>query len=216
MHLLSHYSLLLGWDQGNKQISRFRVIYHFPAYEIMLATSLITHLAINAYMVIRRRQLGGSDDQGKKEGGLMPAGSTERKFHRYAGYVLAASIFGHVYSTRIAGLLFLKNPELYDYTMILISNQHLKNTLAAFLVFFGMSAIWHFLYGTRLAFAILLDRSIAGKPVPWWLKILAVAMTMLLINAIMAVTGHLYPIKPPSHMEVAAEHVHKKMTMGLI
>ncbi|GKY90421.1 hypothetical protein MPSEU_000015900 [Mayamaea pseudoterrestris] len=210
MHFASHYSLLKGWDFGNKQLNRFRVIYHNPVYETMLFLSLLVHTTVSAYMVIKRRTEHTED---KKEGGLRPAGSTERQFHRYAGYVMAASIVGHVLSTRVVGLLFLKNPELYDYTMIFVENQHFMNTLAAFLVVFGLAGAWHLIYGTRLSIAILRDKSISGEPFPVLLKVLYAVMAMLLINAILAATGHVYPIKLQPHMEVAAEHIHKKMTM---
>ena len=210
MHFASHLSLLRGWEQGNKALHAFRIVYHNPVYEGMLFVSLLVHMAVNAYMVMRRYTQEGSQD--KKEGGLRPAGSTERRLHRLAGYILGASIIGHVMSTRVVGLLFLKNPELYDYTMILVENQHFKNVLAAFLMVFGVTAAWHLIYGTRLAIAILREKSISGQPFPMLLKVLWAGLAMLLLNAVMASTGHVYPVKPLSHIEVAAEHIHKKMT----
>ena len=213
MHFASHLSLLMGWEQGNKALHMFRTVYHTPLYEFTMIASVLVHLTVNGYMVVRRYTQEGSQGESKKEaGGLRPAGSTERQLHRLAGYVMGASIVGHVLSTRVVGLLFLKNPELYDYTMILVENQHFKNTLAAFLMVFAATAAWHLVYGSRLAIAILREKSISGQPFPVLLTVLWAGLAMSLVYAVLAATGHVYPVKPLSHIEVAAEHIHKKMT----
>lgn len=213
MHFLSHLSLLGGWERGNKQLNRFRVIYHYPIFEIMLMLSLVLHLACNAVVVWKRHQIEGSrEGADKKEGGLKPAGTMYRKAHRIAGYILTPCVLAHVFSTRIMAFLFLKNPEMFDYTMVHVINQHTYNALALFLMFMGVVGTYHFVYGVRLAFAILTNTSISGKPFPLYAKIFIGVVQILLVNSVLAGTGFYYKIDAKPHVVVAAEYIHKKMT----
>lgn len=187
MHLLSSYSLTFGMETANNNLRLFRKIYQNPVFEVTLLLALLTHIASNTTLYIRRQKI---DSASKKEGGKEPAGTLELKAHRYAGNFLFVAVFGHVAFTRLAPLFLLDDPSQYDYTFIThASNLFGKLFFGGYLVLFGMAGGWHLIYGTRSAIATLSGSSIVGKPFPFALKPVAAINHLLIINAILAVTG---------------------------
>lgn len=199
LHLLSHYSLVLGMETANDNLRFFRKIYQHPACEIALLVAVVAHMVSNTMLYIKRQKIDGSS---KKEGGKEPAGSLELKGHRYTGYFLALSIFGHVIFTRIAPLFLLDDPSQYDYTFVNHAYKLFGIFFPVYLVLFGMAGGWHLIYGTRSAIATLSGTSVVGKPFPFALKPVAAINHLLIINAVLAATGFYYVVDSETKLDL--------------
>jgi hypothetical protein len=200
MHFLSHYSLILGVERANQNLRFFRKIYQHPVFEIALLVALMAHMASNTMIYIKRQKI---DAVSKKEGGKEPAGTMELKGHRYAGYFLSMSIFGHVAFTRLAPLFLLDDPSQYDYyTFITHANSHFGSVFFIYLALMGIAGGWHLIYGTRSAIATLRGSSVAGKPFPFALKPVAALCHLLIINAVLAASGFYFVVDTETKADV--------------
>jgi succinate dehydrogenase/fumarate reductase cytochrome b subunit len=199
MHFLSHYSLILGVDTANDNLRLFRKIYQHPVFEVALLVALMAHMASNTMIYIKRQKIDASS---KKEGGKEPAGTMELKGHRYTGYFLSMSIFGHVAATRLAPLFFLDDPSQYDYTFITHANNLFGSLFGVYLALLGIAGGWHLIYGTRSAIATLRGSSVAGKPFPFALKPVAALSHLLIINAVLAASGFYYVVDTETKAEL--------------
>jgi succinate dehydrogenase/fumarate reductase cytochrome b subunit len=202
LHMLSHYSLLRGWNEANDTLRNMRSIYRFPLFEGLLLVSLAAHLTSNTVLFLQRRKHVATVELSKRQ----PLGTVERTAHRYAGYVLTLVIVGHVFATRILPLLALEDPSDYDYTILAIVYDKVPfNLFAIYLAVFGMAGNWHFVYGVRSAIATISGSSVIGKPFPMTLKVMVMGMHILLINAVIALTGYYYVIDKSAKEKVAAK-----------
>lgn len=184
MHLACHYSLNLGWETANETLEYFRKIYQQPVFEGVLLLATIVHMMSNTVIIMNR----GKVEAKKKV-------SSELKGHRYSGYFLGFAIFGHVGATRIAPLLLLEDPSQYDYSFVAKVNEIVPmNIFAAYLIVLGMAGGFHLVYGIQSALATLSGSSIAGKPLPFPLKILANLNHVVIISAVLALTGYYYVV----------------------
>jgi succinate dehydrogenase/fumarate reductase cytochrome b subunit len=218
LHWISHISLLLlgSLEAGNEMLHRMRSIYQSsPLSEAMLvALSLIVHLVSNTVQYLRRGQMEQNaaakkhDDDDKKSTGASSSppppstapyipGSLEHKAHRYAGYILSMFVFGHVYVTRLAPRRFLNDEQYnqhYDYAAISLAFDEYRLVPKLFVVF-AMAANWHFVYGMRSALTTLLSNgrsSVTGTAFPIPLKTVVLALHILMIGSILALTGSVY------------------------
>ncbi|GAX25690.1 hypothetical protein FisN_15Lh061 [Fistulifera solaris] len=93
-----------------------RGIYQHPVFETQLLLVLLVHLTSAGVLYLHRKKVEWT--RSKKDDDAIQTytpGPTELQWHRYAGHFLATAIFGHVFSTRIAALLWLPDPAMYDY-----------------------------------------------------------------------------------------------------
>lgn len=202
LHLSCHASLNLGWERAEKNLHRARIIYQNPAFEILLLVALMVHMVSNVVLYTNRRKIhkavafSSSTSSSKKEAGAKePEGTLELKAHRAAGIILSLSIFGHVAATRIAPLLILDDPSEYDYSFVTQANRKFPwNSFSVYLMIFSVAGVWHVIYGTRSAFAILSGGSVHGTRFPMTLKFLSSACQMIMISAVAASTGYYYVI----------------------
>ena len=205
IHFLSHFSQLRGWDSGLAALHRARTIYHIPLFEAILFAALGLHLVSNTAVYFKRAALekhgpSKKDDDGKSKGagtataGSGPPGSLELKAHRYAGYVLSTFIFGHVFATRGAALLFLEKPHDYDYSVLTAVSDDIPYAFTLYLMVFGMAGNWHLVYGVRSALATLTGHSIHFTPFPIPLKVLALTLHVLIVGSVLAVSAYWYAI----------------------
>jgi hypothetical protein len=202
LHLGCHASLNLGWERAEANLQRARIIYQNPAFEILLLVVLMVHMASNAVLYTNRQKIqkavafSGRASTSKKEAGAKePEGTLELKAHRAAGIILGLSIFGHVAATRVAPLFILDDPSEYDYSFVTEANRRFPwNSFSIYLTFFAVAGVWHVIYGTRSALAILSGGSVHGTPFPMPLKFLSSACQLIMISAVAASTGYYYVI----------------------
>jgi hypothetical protein len=203
MHLFSHYSLILGMERANNNLRLFRKIYQHPAFEVTLLIALMAHMASNTMLYMQRQKINAAS---KKDGGKEPAGTLELQYHRYAGYFLSLSIFGHVLATRLAPLYLLDDPSQYDYTFVTHATYLFgKSFFGGYLILMGIAGGWHLIYGTRSAIATLSGSSVVGKPFPFALKPVAAISHLLIINSILAVTGFYFVIDTETKADLYAK-----------
>jgi len=204
LHLISHWSLYFGMETANNNLVLFRKLYQNPVFELGLLLALLSHMASNTMIYIKRSRI---DARAKKDGAHhQPAGTMELQAHRYTGYFLAMSIFGHIAATRLLPLILLDDPSQYDYTFITEATRVFGTFFGVYLAVLGIAGGWHLLFGVRSAIATLSDSSIHGKPFPMLLKPLALVSHVLVVNAILVVSGYYYSID----METKAE-LHSKI-----
>lgn len=198
MHLVCHYSLVLGMDTANDNLRFFRTFYQHPVFEVGLLIALVAHMASNTVLYLKRQKVHAGaaaktmHETKKVAGGT--EGSAELTGHRYAGYFLSASILGHVGATRLAPLFLLDNPADYDYTFLTHANALFGGLFGVYLALLGVAGGWHLIYGTRSAIATLTGSSVVGTPFPFALKPVAATSHILIVNAILAATGYYYVI----------------------
>lgn len=183
MHLFSHFALIVGWETAQTNLMQtWRPIYQHPIFEITLLLATALHMVSNTVIIMKRGKL---EAKKKVNGELLG--------HRYSGYFLAFSIFGHVGATRLAPLFLLDDPSQYDYSFVAKANQLFPSSIfAVYLILFGMAGGWHLVYGTRSALATLSGTSVMGKPLPMALKFVANLSHLLVINAVLALMGYYY------------------------
>lgn len=211
LHFRSHYANIQGLDQGLSALQKVRGVYQRPIVELCLVATVLLHMTSNTILYLNRSKV---DSTKKKDGGKEPAGSMELKAHRIAGIILALSIFGHVYATRIASLMTLDDPSLFDYRLIKMTNEYYPaNLFAVYLVIFGMAANWHLLFGVRSALATLSGESVIGKPVPIPLKMLALLAHILIIWSVLSILGVFYKVDTEEQVETF-ETWRKALSMG--
>jgi hypothetical protein len=213
MHLFSHYSLRLSFETANSHLLRFRTIYQHPVFEISLLLSLLLHMTSNVQLYLLRRKVAqgakektnGKDAQGTTEG------AAELSAHRYAGYFLGLSLFGHVGATRLAPYMFLDDPSEYDYGFIKAVNDKVPyNLFAGYLCILGMAGGWHLIYGSLSAVSHLLGSPLLGKPFPTSVKYFAMASHVFMINGIVALCGYHYAIDNDAKADL-----HKKLIKAM-
>lgn len=200
MHLSSHYSTIFGMDKAMQNVAFFRKLYQHPIFEIGLFVSLVAHMVSNA-LVNRHRQkierrssaLKKSDDSIAK---VEPPGSLELKGHRYTGYFLSLAIIGHVSATRIVPYFVLSDPSQFDYSFATYAQRAIFGPIfGLYLILLGMAGGWHLIYGTRSAITTLFfGSSVTGKPFPLALKPIALINHLLILNAVLAITGVYYAV----------------------
>jgi hypothetical protein len=208
-HLVCHYSLSFGWDIAIGNLHRFRAVYQHPIVEVGLLLATVLHMVSNTVIILNR---GKVDAKVKKDGGQEPAaGSLELKGHRYTGFFLSFAIFGHVGATRIASLFILRDPSEYDYSFLVKANELVPmNVFHTYIALFGMAGGWHLIYGTRSALATLKGSSVFGKPFPLMLKPLALLNHILIISAVLALSGYYYKVDTTSKA-VLHDQINKKL-----
>lgn len=212
IHFLSHFSTLRGWDSGLAALTRARTIYHIPLFEVILFAALGLHLVSNGAVYFKRAALekhGPSkkdDDHGTKGGTATtagsPPGSLELKAHRYAGYILSAFIFGHVFATRGVALFILDKPHDYDYSVLTAVSDDIPYAFTLYLIIFGMAGNWHLVYGVRSALSTLTGHSVHFTPFPIPLKVVALTLHVLLIGSVLVVSGYWYAIDRTKGAEI--------------
>jgi len=206
-HLISHYSLIVGFETAQDNLLKFRTFYQHPVAETLLFGSLVLHMISNTIIYLKRRKTDAAIHK-KHEDHHLVEPSKELQAHRYAGYVIALFIVGHVFGARVAPLLFLEDPSMFDYSFIVAVNQKLPyNLLATFLLIFGLAAGWHLVYGTTSALAILSGSSIHGKPFPFLLKPLVVFMHLLIFNAVLGLAGYYYVVDMSKNVEAREQYL---------
>ena len=199
LHFASHASLILGWDVGQQSLQNARRIYQNPVIEVTLLLAVLTHMVSNSAVFLMRQ-----DVIPKKDGGKAPvAGAAELSRHQFAGYFLVVLLLGHVVSTRISSLMYLDDPSQFDYTIITIMSDLVPFKLYTLkLMFFGMAASWHLIYGTWSAVATLRGRAVAGKPFPFLLKLVAMIANIGVMLSVLSVGGAFYSINRDAKMDV--------------
>lgn len=195
-HFISHYSTLLGLDNGNAMMKRLRLIYQNPFIEPFIAISLMLHMASNTMIYMKRSALEKNGNSKKHDDATTksPAGALELTAHRYAGYILAMAVFGHIYATRGAALIGLNDPSKYDYVMVTMATDMFGIGFTIYLIVFGMSAVWHTIYGVRSAIATLNGGSVLNTPFPIPLKVVAMMNHILIIASVLIIGGYIYPV----------------------
>jgi len=209
MHLVSHYTLNLGWDAANGRLKSFRALYQSSIFEVLLVLSVLTHMYANVSVYKYRQKIQSTKQDSKKS----VAGSMELKGHRIAGYIIALSIFGHIAATRLGPIFILDNPSEYDYSFAAKANELMPgHFFLLYLAVFAMAGGWHLIYGTRSAIATLSGSSAVGKPFPMPLKVMALSNHLLIIGAVLALGGFRYAVD----MDAKAE-LHEKLysAMGM-
>jgi succinate dehydrogenase/fumarate reductase cytochrome b subunit len=212
LHWTSHISLLRALDAGNDMLHRVRSIYQRPICEAILFLALGLHFLSNAVIYLRRSKIeqhAATKTKDKKNSTSKSSataahipGYYEQKGHRIAGYMLSVFVFGHVFATRIAPVLFVDEGQYskYDYAAISLAFDHALpyRLLPKLLIPFAMAANWHLVYGARSALTTLFGRgghsSVTGTHFPIPLKMVALLLHISIIGSILSLTGTFYEI----------------------
>ena len=197
MHMISHYSAIVGMEQAIATSNFFRKLYHNPIFEIGLLASLVAHMVSNTMLYLHRQKIEGRANAIKKNedsnAKVELPGSLELKGHRYTGYFLSLATIGHVAATRIIPLFTLDDPSQYNHTFISYGRTLHGPLFGVYMILFGMAGGWHLIYGTRSAIATLFyGSSVIGKPFPFVLKPVAALSHILIINAVLAICFGVY------------------------
>ena len=198
LHFVSHVSVNLSMATGNANLKAVRQVYQNPLFETCLTMAIIIHMTSNTMIYLKRQKVEAAGAH-KKDGPKVdspPHVSTELQWHRYAGYVLALSIFGHVGATRLAPMYFLGNDaSSYDYGFLTTASRRFGFGFSVYLVVFAVAGAWHAAYGVRSALAILQGHSTFGKAVPLVWKALALVAALLVANAVLIIGEMYYTVK---------------------
>jgi succinate dehydrogenase/fumarate reductase cytochrome b subunit len=217
LHFLSHYGNIQSSSTGLSVLHSMRKVYQAPVVEIVVFGSLIVHFVSNVNVYLKRTALERTGAK-KKDGGPKkapsPPGTLELSAHRIAGYVLAMSITGHVLATRGVALWILEDPSQYDYSILYrVAKSLPAHAFTIYLCVFGMAANFHFIYGMRSAWATLRGHSVHNTPFPFFLKPLALILHLLIIAAVIPITGYRYPINTTDKQNATFDAIHKVLPL---
>lgn len=194
IHLFGHFCLNISWQYGQEKMLQMREIYQHPLFEAQLLVSLIIHLTSDAVLYLHRKKVELASSK-KDDDKTYTPGSAELQLHRYAGHFLALAIFGHVFSTRIAALLWLPDPSIYDYTFITqLQNTIPYNAFTVAMYVFGAAGFWHLLYGSYIASGVLTGVRVRGKEAPNLLLRVAFLGNLAVLSTILALKGSYYDV----------------------
>lgn len=201
LHLACHWTLSISWETGQSALLAARSLYRNPVVEGLMAIVFAIHLASNFSMYLARERINA---HAKKEGGKEPtAGKAELFAHRAAGYFLWFGIILHVAAVRLGPLFFLPDPADYDYSFIAAAYNHMPQyVFPGYLFLLGATGGWHMIYGTRSALSTLSNSTVAGKPFPILLKVVALVFHLLTLSAVLALAGYYYPVDTESKKDL--------------
>lgn len=189
LHLANQWLALLGPEVYDGAQARARAVYQHPAGEVALvALPLLVHVVAG----VRRMWLRGV--HGRRGGWRM-------RLHRITGYVLLAVIFGHVLAVRGTSLAYGFFP---GFAGVSFSLWWMPGWFYLYYTLFGASALYHGINGTLLAlYALGLrgDTSIPGGRLGLWAPV--GLGTAVLVLALLAFGGRLFPIDDPTHSPYA-------------
>jgi hypothetical protein len=207
MHLVTHYSLVVskllgtadaGFTTSTGVMRQLRVFYQNPVVETCVFLALFTHMGCNTMIYLRRSATEAKIAASKKTDEATssppsPKASHELLGHRYTGYFLALTIFGHVLFVRIIPVAVLSDPSAYDYSFITAAyKDHMGMPFAIYLVLLGMAGGWHLIYGTWSALVTL--GVLKPSTFPFFLKPIAGLSHLLMINAVLCVVGYYFTV----------------------
>jgi succinate dehydrogenase/fumarate reductase cytochrome b subunit len=211
LHLVSHMSLLGGWERGNATLLVVRKIYQSSLLEAVILGSVILHMISNV-ILYKMRQAAIALGKKKEGASLEPK---ELLAHRYTGYILTLFVIGHVLATRVVPVLTLgEDASLYDYMFVKLFIDQVGPLFTIYLLVFALAANWHLIYGTRSALATLNGRSVRGTPFPLSLKVLAMMAHVLVLFSVLSLAGYNYTIEPPED-HVLQAYTRVKQYMGM-
>ena len=196
---------------------QMRQIYQNPIFEAQLVLALLVHLTSDGVLYVHRKKVeftcSKKDDDAIQ---TYTPESAELQWHRYAGHFLAMAIFGHVFSTRIAALLWLPDPATYDYTFITELQHRIPyNIFTVVLYVFGAAGCWHLMYGVYLALAILTGNTVRNKDAPPFLFRLAFISNLAVISTLLVLRNRSNGGEHISMKEKQAERDMLMSKMGL-
>jgi succinate dehydrogenase/fumarate reductase cytochrome b subunit len=184
VHLVNQWLAPLGSEAYDGFQAAARAVYQQPAVEIgLVALPLLVHVAAG----VRRVRLRGI--RGRSGGWRM-------RLHRLSGYALLAVIFGHVVATRGPSLALGFHP---GFAGISFSLWWLPAFFFVYYTLFGAAALTHGISGTLLALRSLGLRRDASLPGGGkGLLVPVAAGTALVVVALLAFAGRLFPIADPT------------------
>jgi succinate dehydrogenase/fumarate reductase cytochrome b subunit len=181
VHLVNQWLAPLGPEAYDGFQAAARAVYQQPAVEIgLVALPLLVHVVA----ALRRMRIG------RRRGGW------RMRLHRVTGFLLLAVIFGHVVATRGPSLAKGFHP---GFAGISFSLWWLPGVFFVYYLLFGAAALYHGINGTLLALHALGLRREASPPGGRAGLVLPVAAgTALLLLALLAFGGRLFPIDDPT------------------
>jgi succinate dehydrogenase/fumarate reductase cytochrome b subunit len=189
VHLANQWLASLGPAAYDGFQAAARGVYQHPVAELTLvAAPLLVHVVAG----VRRMRLRGLR---RRPGGW------RMRLHRLTGYLLLAVIFGHVLATRGPSLAYDFFP---GFAGVSFSLWWLPGVFYPYYALFGASALYHGINGTLLALHALglrADTSIPGGRRGLWLPV--GLGSALLVLALLALGGQLFPIADPTQNDYA-------------
>jgi succinate dehydrogenase/fumarate reductase cytochrome b subunit len=181
VHLVNQWLAPLGPEAYDGFQAAARAVYQQPAVELgLVALPLLVH----GVAAVRRMRIRGR------------RGGWRMRLHRVTGYALLAVILGHVAATRGPSLALGFHP---GFAGISFSLWWLPGAFFAYFTLFGAAALYHGTNGTLLALHALglrRDASLPGGRAG--LLVPVAAGTALLVLALLAFGGRLFPIDDPT------------------
>lgn len=188
VHLTNTLTALGGPEAYDGFQRAARTVYQYPAVELLgLGLPLATHVAA-AFVRLRRR------------GFRRPQPSWRARLHRYTGYYLLLVIFGHIAAVRGAPFAFGFLP---DFAGVAFSLWWQPWLFYPYYFVFGLCALYHGLHGATIALGALarpLPEAVRTGPAIW---LPVGAFAVLLLAALLALGGRLFPIPDPTDNDYA-------------
>jgi succinate dehydrogenase/fumarate reductase cytochrome b subunit len=189
VHLVNQWLAVLGPEVYDGFQAGARRFYQHPALE---PTLVLLPLVVHVVAALRRMRLAGVFGRTR---------SLRMRLHRVTGYFLLLVIFGHIVAVRGPSVMFDFFPGFAGGSFSL---WWMPAVFYPYYALFGASALYHGLNGTWLALHALglrRDASLpGGRPL---LFAPVVAGSLLLVLALLAFGGRLFPIPDPRDNDYA-------------
>lgn len=183
VHLLNQWIALLGAEAYDGFQAAARSVYQHPLLE---PTLLVLPLVVHVVAGVRRMVLVGVFGR---------AGSLRMRLHRWTGYFLLLVVFGHILAVRGPSLWLGFHP---GFAAGSFSLWWLPGLFYPYYTLFAACALYHGLNGVWLALHALGARRDASLPGGrGGLFGPTLAGTLLLVLALLAFDGRLFPVADP-------------------
>ncbi|MEZ4448847.1 MAG: hypothetical protein R3B09_05140 [Nannocystaceae bacterium] len=137
-HLINQMIALAGPVAYDRTMGALRSVYQATGLEIVLVGApLLIHVVASVWRIVRRRRSG-----------VRPAAAIRSRLQRLSGLVLLIFVFGHVFATRGASLLFDVYP---DFDAIAFTMVWTPAYFIPYYSVFAISGLYHALQGVTLA-----------------------------------------------------------------
>ena len=209
LHLGGHGFSIFSFKLADAALFASRELYQNPLIEPLLFGSLGIHISASLYKYFTRKNTKMT---------VSSPSLNLLKWHRWFGLGTIGIVTAHIFSSRIAPLLFLKDPSVVDLTII--TNALTAHPLVPSWIFiplyvlFTSSILFHTLFGIQRSFQLLNVKSIFKLNTNSWKWILGIGSVLSGLT-VLGVSGFFETILIPKHAIWESLHASMMNSIGM-
>ncbi|KAI8918741.1 hypothetical protein BC831DRAFT_482582 [Entophlyctis helioformis] len=208
LHLSGHLLANVRYLYASSALYIFREYYQTPAVEVAVVGGSILAHGLSSYgrMYLRSLRAAKSSKGSSKataSGGSARHGETsadkvvrQHQLHQLTGYILSGLVMGHISATRLAPLLFMKDPSMIDLTYASYAALKMPGIMHTYYWILGFAGMYHTTYGISAALRTLKIGALPRVSARAW-DWITLGMGLAMASTVLALTGVYEPLYIP-------------------